>query len=152
MAGPREELTFGKPWPGWDSAMRAGTGHPGAASCSREKQVRWAGGLARICVRARGLNVHECACVRACAQGRVAGRLPQRLLCGGTCGFRSSLAPPLAGSTRTPAFSSQSVHLCPPPPLLSSVADCPAPRQPSGAGGRVLGGGFQALGAPHRWR
>lgn len=75
--------------------------------------------MARVCVCARGLSVHECANmrVRARVQRQWCWGGCRRLLCGATCRFRTSLAPPFAGSRKTPGSSAQSVPLCPLPPL-----------------------------------
>lgn len=68
---------------------------------------------------ARGLSVHECANMRVHArvQRQWCWGGCRRLLCGATCRFRTSLAPPFAGSRKTPGSSAQSVPLCPLPPL-----------------------------------
>lgn len=73
-------------------------------------------------------------CARVCT-GRVPGRLPQRLLCGRLLPVQKPVwRLPFAGSTRTPGSSAQSIHPCPPPPLLPSVPNHRAPSQPAGAG------------------
>lgn len=90
------------------------------------QRVAW---RARLCVcacaRARRVCVHEC----ACAQGRVAGRLRQRLLCG-----KRSQVPKQLGAS--PCWLHEDtwlfftlVLLCFPPPLLPSA--------PPGAGSSV---------------
>lgn len=100
-----------------------GQGWPGARECERAE---------RVCARARA---------RACARRRVSGGCRRGSFVEGTCGFRASLAPPLAGATRTPGSSSPS------PAARTSLGGRPrAARQPAGARGSVRAGGSQAPG------